>query len=220
MILFLYGPDSFRSKQKLDEIILHYKESKKSGLNLISLDAKELEFSDFYNTFKVSSMFVEKKLVIVKNVFSNKKFQEDFLKALKDIEALPDVVALYESEEVDQRLKLFKTLLKESKCQEFSALSGLALKKWAQQEFEKLGQKINVDALDYLLQCTASDLWRTSSVMQQLTSYKNKAVIKKEDVVAFVKPNITTDIFKTIDSLAQKDKRQALNLIHKHLDDG
>lgn len=220
MILFLYGPDSYRSKQKLDEIILHYKESGKSGLNLISFDTKEAGFSDFLNVFKVSSMFVEKKLVIIKNIFADKKFQEDFLKELKSLEALHDVIVVYESEEVDQRLKLFKTLLKECKCQEFLTLTGVHLKKWAQQEFEKLGQKTNIDALDYLLQCVGNDLWRTSSAMQQLANFKSGAVIKKEDVAAFVKPNITTDIFKTIDSLAQKNKRQALDLIHKHLDDG
>src|SRR3989344_6049926 len=107
MIIFLYGADSFRSKQKLEEIIAHYKSAGKSGLNLMHIDASRAEFADFYDTFKITSMFAEKKLIILKEVFSNKKFQEDFLPELKNIEALKDVVVVYEGQEPDQRLKLF-----------------------------------------------------------------------------------------------------------------
>jgi DNA polymerase III delta subunit len=116
MIIFLYGADAYRSKQKLDEIVSQYKSVRKSGLNLKYLDASESDFSDFYNHFKVASMFAETKLVIVKNLFENKKFQEAFLAELKNLESLKDVILLYEKEEPDQRLKIFKTLTKECKC--------------------------------------------------------------------------------------------------------
>lgn len=220
MILFLYGPDSFRSKQKLDEIIVHYKSAGKSGLNLMHLDASEIEFSNFYDRFKISSMFAEKKLVILKNVFASKKFQEDFLENLKTIEEFKDVVVVYEGEEPDQRLKLFKALLKECKSQEFSLLDGKNLKVWAAKEFQNLSQKINVDALDLLLNFTSNDLWRLDNEIKKLSNFKKDGVVKKEDVEALVKPNITTDIFKTIDALAAKNKRQALALLQKHLDAG
>ena len=220
MIIFLYGQDSFRSRQKLEEIVAHYKESGKSGLNLISLDAKDINFSDFYDNFKISSMFAEKKLIILKNVFANKNFQEDFIKEVKSIEELKDVVLVYESEEPDQRLKLFKALLKECKCQEFSFLAGLNLRKWAHEEFQKSGQKVNMDALDLLLNYVGNDLWRLSGEISKLSSFKKDGTVKKDDIELFVKPRIELDIFKTIDALAAKNKKQALALLHKHLDGG
>src|SRR3989338_7778847 len=112
MIIFLYGQDSYRSKQKLDEIINHYKASRKSWLNLIYIDSSKSDFSDFYNNFKVFTIFSEKKLIILKNFFSNKKFQEDFLEELKKLEDLKDVIVIYEADLVDQRLKIFKALTK------------------------------------------------------------------------------------------------------------
>src|SRR3989344_3426387 len=220
MIIFLYGQDSFRSRQKLEEIVAHYKESGKSGLNLISLDSKDITFSDFYDNFKISSMFAEKKLIILKNVFANKNFQEDFIKEVKSIEELKDVVLVYESEEPDQRLKLFKALLKECKCQEFSFLAGLNLRKWAHEEFQKSGQKVNMDALDLLLNYVGNDLWRLSGEISKLSSFKKDGTVKKDDIELFVKPRIELDIFKTIDALAAKNKKQALALLHKHLDGG
>ena len=84
MIYFIYGQDSYRSKRKLEEIILGYKKVHKSGLNLIYIDAKdEKDFKDFYSNFKITSMFAEKKLIVLKNVFDNAKFQEEFLEKLK-----------------------------------------------------------------------------------------------------------------------------------------
>ncbi len=220
MIIFIYGPDSYRSKQKLDEIVVSYKESGKSGLNLLVLDASEMNFSDFYDNFKISSMFAEKKLVVLKNLFSNKKFQEDILDEIKKIEGLKDVVVIYEGEAVDERIKIFKTLTKECKSQAFKALEGKNLKDWAQKEFESLKQKINIDALDLLINYTGNDLWKLSNEIRKIAGFKNGATVRKEDVVLLVKPKIETDIFKTIDALAAGNKKQALDFLQKHLDDG
>lgn len=218
MIIFLYGPDSYRSKQKLNEIVRHYKEVRKSGLNLSYIDASEANFTDFFNHFKISSMFAETKLVIVKDIFYNKKFQEDFSEEIKNIESFKDIVVIYESDAVDQRLKLFKTLTKECKSQEFVMLEGVSLRNWVQKQFG--AQKVNLDALNLLINYVGNDLWQLSGEIQKLTQYKNGALIKKEDVGLLVRSKTETDIFKTIDALATKDKKQALSLLQKHLDAG
>lgn len=218
MILFLYGADSYRSKQKLNEIISHYKESGKTGLNLLSVDAEKTNFQDFYDNFRTSSMFAEKKLVIVKNLFAVKQFQEDFLEQLSGVEALKDVVVIYESQAVDERLKLFKVLGKECKSQEFDLLEPKQVKAWAQKELGS--QKVNGDALNLLVSYVGNDLWRLAGELQKLSQFKAGAAIRREDVILLVRPNIETDIFKTIDALAQKNKAQALRLLQKHLDAG
>ena len=220
MIIFLYGPDSFRSKIKLNEIIEGYKKSKKSLLNLNYFDASNKEFKIFYDNFKVSSMFDEKKLVILKNVFSSKNFQEEFLENLKNLEALKDLIVIYEGDGVDERTKFFKTLKKECKSQEFDLLDTKKIRAFAQVEFEKKGQKINNDALDLLTSYVGSDLWRLHQEINKLSSFKNGTTIKKEDVEIQVKPKIENDIFKTIDALASRNKKQALEFMKKHIDGG
>ena len=47
MIIFLYGEDSYRSKEKLNEIINRYKESHKNELNLRRFEGEDLDFQDF-----------------------------------------------------------------------------------------------------------------------------------------------------------------------------
>jgi DNA polymerase-3 subunit delta len=56
--------------------------------------------------------------------------------------------------------------------------------------------------------------------IKKLVSFKSKRRIEAEDVELLVKPKIEADIFKTIDAIAQKNKKQALFLIHKHLEKG
>jgi DNA polymerase-3 subunit delta len=218
MIIFLYGKDAYRSKEKLEEIVAHYKEVHKSGLNLSYLDASEITFADLRNALNVSSMFAETKLVILKNVFSSKSFQEDFAKEFKAIDQLKDVVVIYESDEVDQRLKLFKTFTKECKCQEFAPLDARQTKAWAAVYLSKINAKMNNDATDLLAAYIGNDLFRLSNELTKLANFRAGSPIRKSDIELMVTPNISVDIFKTIDALAQKDKTQALSLLHKHLD--
>jgi len=230
MIYFIYGEDSYRAKRKLEEIIESYKKVHKSGLNLIYIDAKENDFKDFYGNLQITSMFAEKKLIILKNVFSDVKFQENFLENIKNLEIIKDIIIIFEDGPVDQRTKFFKALQKFAKCQEFNYLHPAMLKKWVAQEFsaqsgsalggEKNKVKINPDALDLLASFVKNDLWQMANEINKLSNYRAGSVVKKEDVELLVKPNIENDIFKTIDALASKDKKQALYLLHKHLDDG
>lgn len=220
MIYFIYGQDSYRSKEKLKEIILGYKKIHKSGLNLIYIDAKDKDFKDFYSNFKISSMFAEKKLVILKNLFGDAKFQEEFLENINVIKNLEDIVVVYEDCVADQRTKTFKSLGKNAKCQEFDCLSPILLKKWISKNFENNGVKINLDALDLLLEFVKNDLWQTANEINKLSNYKKGSTIEKKDVELLVKPNIENDIFKTIEALASRNKKLALSLLHKHLDNG
>ncbi len=220
MIYFIFGEDSYRSKRKLEEIILEYKKIHKSGLSLAYIDAKEKDFKDFYSNLKVNSMFAEKKLIILKNVFKESKFQEEFTENLKSLEELKDIVVVYEDEAPDQRTKFFKALQKNVKCQEFSFLEPAMLKKWVTQEFDKNKIKINSDALEMLVWSIKGDLWAMENEINKLSNYKAGGVVEKKDVELLVRPNTESDIFKTIDALASKDKNLALSLLHKHLDNG
>lgn len=220
MVIFLYGEDSYGVKQKLNEIIEEYKKSRKSGLNLIYFDAEQKDFSDFSDIFRISPMFSEKKLIILKNVFTSENFREKLAEEAKNLEKSEDVIVIYEQGAVDQRIKLFKVLTKECKNQEFKPLDNGKLKEWARKDIQKRGAAINADALELLTRRTGNDLWQLSGEIQKLANFKENATVKKDDVELLVKPNLESDIFKTIDSLAQKDKKQALVLLYKHLDGG
>jgi response regulator of citrate/malate metabolism len=87
-------------------------------------------------------MFDEKKLIILKDIFLNQKFGENFLKEIKTLKDSKDIIVILEKDEIDRRTKLFKTLIKDAKCQEFGFLSGRSLKVWFKKESEKYLREI------------------------------------------------------------------------------
>ena len=222
MLIFLYGQDTYRSRQKLNEIINHYKKIHKSGLNLKYFDGKNLSFQDFKDEIRSVSMFAEKKLAVLKNTFLNKNFKENFLRDSKEFAESKDIVLFYEEEEFSGD-KLFKFLKKHAKSQEFKPLQSQKLKNWVKKGFDDYGIEIREEALEKLINFVGSDLWQMANEIKKLVSYKLKCPnpeISQRDIELLVKPKIENDIFKTIDAIASKNKKQALDLIHKHLEKG
>jgi len=220
MILSLYGPDTYRSRKKLREIIEHYQKVHKSGLNLKCLDGEDLEFEEFKNHTQQASMFDEKKLIVLSNTFSNKDFQENFIKNAKDFCNSEDIYLFYDENKISAKDRFLKFLQKEGKCQEFSHLDAQDLKKWLKKEMAEYKVEISPKALDRLINFVGGDLWQLSNEIKKLVNFKKGKKIEPEDIETLVKPRIETDIFGTIDSIARKNKKRALELIHLHLEKG
>ncbi|MBL7142295.1 MAG: DNA polymerase III subunit delta [Candidatus Pacebacteria bacterium] len=220
MIILLYGPNTYSSRQKLQEIIDSYKKIHKSGLSLIYFDAGNLKFEEFKDALQQTSMFDEKKMIVLSNSFSNKDFKEELLESLSFFLDTKDIILLYEEVKILERDKLLKTLEKQAKVQEFQFLEGAKLKNWIKQEFAKLKAEISPEALDKIIDFAGNDLWQISNEVKKLAAFKKGKRINVEDVELLVKPKIESDIFKTIDAIAAKNKKQALLLIHEHLEKG
>ena len=159
-------------------------------------------------------------MVILINIFINAKFGEEFLKNLKHFNEAKDIIVIYEKEPVDERVKLFKTLVKETKHQEFKFLSGAKLTAWVDAELAKYSAKIDLFAKNVFLGRVGNNLWQAENDIKKLVYFAAGKIITKEDVLLLTKPKIENDIFKTIDAIAQKDKAQALSLLKKHIDSG
>ena len=233
MFIFLYGEDTYRSSQKLREIINQYKKVHKTGLNLIYFDCQNSNFEEFENSVQSISMFQEKKLIILKQGFFNTIFKEKFLEWAKSARANENIIMVYENQAIKKTDKLFKFLSVKAKIQEFNFLTGIKLQNWVDMEFEKYNARIEFEGRAKLISFVGSDLWRMSQEIKKLSAYKcsgypiskkprNRipATIFVADVELLVVPKIETDIFKTIDAIAQKNKKLALLLLHKHLEKG
>lgn len=222
MIVFLYGQDSYRLRQKLNEIIAEYKSKHKSGLNLRFFDCQEqkITLEDLKEKMQQVSMFKEKKMAIIKNLFSDKVLKEKFLEQGKFFIDSDNVIIICEDGEIRVNDSLLKFLEKNSKTQKFDPLSPAQLDAWLKKQIEAKKIRIEPMARDMLLNYAGDDLWRLSNELDKLANFKKDKDIIVKDVNLMVRPKIETDIFKTIDALAQKDKKLALNLLRKHLKNG
>lgn len=222
MIIFLYGPDTFRSRQKLNEILAQYKEKNKRAFNLkfFDCDEQKVDIKNLKDELRQTSMFKEKKLLVVSNIFSDTALKEKFLKEAKDFVSSDEVIVIYESGAIKATDKLLKFLIKEAKVQEFKNLDESNLKTWIKKEVQNQKGKIEDTAVDVLCDYSGNDLWQLSNEISKMVNFKKNRTVTSQDVKLFLKPKIENDIFRTIDAIAQKNKRQALNLLANHLEEG
>jgi len=218
MLILLYGEDTFRSRGKLNEIIKEYQAKHKTGLNLIRFNENSLDFDKIKQSIGAVSMFDEKKLIILENILKNKDFQGEFFSyikknKLKDSQEI--ILVIYQEGKIDAAIKRRINLF-----EEFKPLEGLDLANWVKREIAK--HKMNIDqmSLKKLVAYVGNDLWQMNSEIGKLISYKAGESINERDIDLLVKSKVDLNIFKTLDALAQKDKKTALRLLHEHISQG
>jgi len=219
MIILLFGEDTYRSKKKLKEVIANYKEAQQGEVSLEDLNAADIEYREFKDGFRQSSMFADKKLTVVRGVFEEEEFKKKFLEDAERWEESNDVIVLFE-EEITKSDSLFKFIKKNSQWEQFEELEGKELKDWASTQFDEAGVEISAKALSTLTDYVGSDLWRFFNEIEKLANYKRGGRVKVEDVKLLVRPDLETDIFNTIDAFAFKNNQKSLSLIQEHLDQG
>jgi DNA polymerase-3 subunit delta len=230
MIIFLYGEDVYRSGRKLAEIKSKFLEKNKEGASLSVFDFAEKDYNldDIITNISSGGLFSQKRLALIKNIFSAKKiFENDnfekFLKSEAKNEKSDLILVFFDSGKIKKSEKFYKLLQKIAKCQEFKLLDGMKLKNWIIEKIRNIGEgkiSINPAAVEKLVIFVGNDLELLSREVEKLVNYKNKGEITASDVEKLVKSRIDSDIFKTVDALARGDKRTAIELLHNHLESG
>ena len=240
MLYFFYGADSFRLNQKIKSVIDAYQTKHQSGLNFSRFDlSQDEEFAKMKNFWSAFSMFTEKKLLVVENLFETAKHtREKFSDFISQPEIPKDkerflVVSqnlrLNEEKKTKEKYvigdKVNQFLLKKLTSQpaereEFELLKGAQLERWIKKEVEKSGGKIDGQAIKKLAVFVGADLWQMKNEVDKLISFKIGKLILAEDVDNLVRARIESDIFKTIDALANRQKMTAFKFLRQHLERG
>ncbi len=234
MIIFLHGPDTYRSRQKIKELKEKFiKEIDKSALNIQILDGQKLEASEFENAVFTSPFLAKKRLIIIENLISKnkgQKIQKEILETLNK-NNLNDVIIIFWEGEISQdksRSKiskkrtnlLFNRLSQEKYAQEFSLLDMSSSTCFAEQKIKSQGKKITPQALRLLVDLVGNDLWQMSSEIDKLAAISKDNPISEENVKSLVKTKLDENIFNLTDALGQKNKKLALKLISDQLKSG
>ncbi|MCX6791401.1 MAG: hypothetical protein NTV62_04430, partial [Candidatus Gribaldobacteria bacterium] len=230
---------SYRLQEKIKEIKKRFSEVNQHNTKWDQVDALSVSFSDFWDLLAQRSIFVTKKLIVLENLLKSLDFSEQFLKKIKEIVASQNVIVITDRREkikkdknqvkADQKKKkeanvipgkLLKVLLAQGQPQEFEKLEGVKLKNWIIREFAKYNKKVGVLALNKLITLAGRDTWKLSLEINKLANYQAGVEILLKDVGLLVKGQVLPEIFKTLDVIAKRDTKGALNLIEDHLQEG
>jgi len=236
MILFFYGEDSFRLKQKIHELKKRFLEKDISGSGLSVFDFEEkVETKKIISTFGTANLLSPKRFVIVENLIlaGQKEDQAEMLEFLKkntDLVKNDDLIVIFcENNQPRKNSAVYKFLESKNngvKIQKFEKLVGSKLSEWIVRRIKEVGENppagggITKDALGNLILFVGSDTGILEMEIQKLVNYASGRIIETVDVELLVKAGIDNNIFQTIDALANGDKQKALKLLHNHIESG
>lgn len=233
MIIFLYGPDTYRSRQKLHFYQDGFKKKyDPQGFNVVRLDGEKLTLEDFRKNIGQVGFLASKRFIVVENVIAkskSKKIEQEIVDYLEREWTDDNVLIFLEETEgsSSKKKKVKKTsshplmdLLLEKKAEEFPYLNGEELNKWIKNEVRQRGGMIEPAAVLALASQVGSDLWNMASEIEKLINYKDKKIITAADVQLMVRGSYDENIFHLTDALAAKDAKLSYKLLAGQLSSG
>lgn len=225
MLFFYYGEDSFRTNQKVEAIRTKFKDKiDPHGHNIQTLDGEIIGPEDFFQAVSVMGFLAEKKLIVIKNIFHNKKLKDwqdqliKFLNAQKDSPE-ENYIVFFQTDKPDTRLKLYKKLSQLKYSEEFGLLNANQLKSWVEKQCTKNSKTITPLGIETLITYVGNNLWQMNQEINKLSNFAVGEIGEKE-VKQLVQAKIDDNIFNLIDALGNKNKSLALKLIEEKINSG
>lgn len=217
MIYYLYGADSYRLSQKVQEIKGRFL-AVNHGAVAETADALIMSIQEFFDRLLQQSMFAAKKLFLVENIMQHQEFASAFLAKISQLANSPHIVIIIDRmmptpkksappHDVFKRLAV--ALKQQARAQEFSVLRGLSLNNWILGEFKKYQAQISKPALAELAVLLKDDTWRLVQEINKLANYCSGRTIQQQDVKLLTRGEAEAEIFKALDALALGRKNEA-----------
>ena len=222
MIIFLYGPDTYRSRAQLGQMIEKFRrERDPQGLNLVRFVADEETAAKIEEGLLASPFLAEKRMVVIEGllVSKHKELVSSLLARVKDGKIPSDTIVIFWEGGAKPRTKDAKALLallkKEKFAQEFAELEGRQLVAWIAREVQTKEGRISAAAATNLANLLAGSSWELHHVVNQLLSYADGREITPEDVALFVEESADDNIFNLVDAVVAGQTKKVFAMMQE-----
>ena len=223
MLLFLYGPDTYRSRAHLKKMVSKFKiDRDPQGLNVVKIDAeKEKIPGNIMEQILATPFLAERRMVVVESllVSKHKELMDELSKRVAE-NSLPEsnVIVFWEGTDKfkTKAAKAFFEILRNEKfAQSFEQQKGVKLGGWISSEVKERGGAIIGPAVQFLANNVGSDMWRLSSLVDQLVAYKGDSEIDVSAVQLFLNEKVDDSIFNLVDAIVGKQERKVFKMIQE-----
>jgi len=209
-VYLLLGDDEERKARSVEKLL--------KGRAADAYDASEASPEAVVSACNSPSLFGDGVFVLVRNLDAWNAAQKAVVtEYLNDPSPDADLVLL--GEKLGAREKLLAAVKKTGEVHELKQPTGRALARWAVGYAKKREAELPEDvALEVVTRC-ADDKGRVLREVEKLALYAD-GVVTTADVEALVPPNVESNIFRFVDSLAAGNPREALGLLEALLGTG
>lgn len=202
MFYLLHGKDTYRSREKLNELVSHFK-TKVSELGFFRVDGENFQEKQFEELLRAKTLFEKKYIVVCENVLKDKQTADFISDRLEKLAKTENMFLFWEEEVGDKILEEFKK--QAYKIQEFKLLDATKLRDWF------ASKKISLQIAEAIIAKCSSDLWRAS---KEIEKYELGEKMVKSDETKEYNP------FAICDAFAEKNKVKAWIIYQQALNQG
>ncbi len=217
-LYLFYGPEAFMKKYYTDSVVEHQVKSGSEEFNKVILEGK-VDAGRIIEACHTMPFFSDGKVVIVRNsgLFKNKNSEEDTL--ISFLKNIPDfTVLLFVEDEVDKRLKTFKTTKEIGLIVEFDFQKPAELTKWVVKVFRKSNKAIDTKCASRIVEYCEPNMTEILNEIDKVIMYMgDETNVKTEHIEAVVVKSIKTIIFDLMDAIFEKKSSKAISLLHDML---
>ncbi|MEW5907872.1 MAG: DNA polymerase III subunit delta [Patescibacteria group bacterium] len=160
MLYLLYGPDSFRSRKKLNDLLDFFR-SRSENLDIFKFEKENFEQGNFEELMKICGLFGEKIIVISENIIKDKAIENFVINHAEEIKNSKNIFIFLEEDIGEEMIEIFRQY--SNKIQEFKFLPPLKLKNF----IEEKSKKISNIAVQRIIERCGPDLWCVSKKIEK-----------------------------------------------------
>jgi DNA polymerase III subunit delta len=209
-VYLLLGDDEERKKRGVERL--------RKGRAADSFDAADTSPEAVVSACNSPSLFGDGAFVVLRNLDAwNAAQKAKILVYLGDPAPDSDLVML--GAKLGAREKLLAAVKESGEVHDFKQPTGKALAKWAAGHAKKSGLDLPDNVAEELVLRCSDDKARVMGEVEKLALYA-EGTATLEDVEALVAPDLQSNIFKFVDAVGARDRRQALGLLEALLGTG
>lgn len=165
------------------------------------------------------SLFGEGPFVVLRNLDAWNAAQKSVVvDYLQDPSPEADLVLL--GRKLGSRERLLSAVKKSGEVHNFEQPTGKALVRWVVGHAKKLGMDLPEDVAEDLTERCSGDKMRLLQETEKLALYVGDGTATHDDVAALCPPDVQSNIFAFVDSLAAGERDRALKLLEDLIDTG
>jgi DNA polymerase III subunit delta len=210
-IYLLLGDDEERKARGVERL--------RGDRTVEAYDASETAPEAVVSACNSYSLFGEGPFILVKNLDAwNAAQKAVVVDYLENPAPAADLVLL--GKKLGARERLLAAVKKSGEVHEFEQPTGKALVRWVVGHAKKLGLDLPEDVAQNLIDRCSGDKMRIINETEKLALYVGEGRATREEVEALCPPDVQSNIFAFVDSLAARDRGIALKLLEDLISTG
>lgn len=210
-VYLLLGNDEERKKRSVEKL--------RRDRDVDAYDAADAKPEEVISACNSYSLFGDGAFVLVRNLDAWNAAQKSVITAyLRDPSPETDLVLL--GNKLGAREKLLAAAKEFGEVHNLEQPTGKALTKWVVGRARKDGLELTEDVAEFLKDRCSGDKERLAREIEKLSLYASDGSASREDVEVMCPPDLESNIFAFVDSLAAGDRSRTLQLLEDLISTG